>query len=364
MRLASLGVATGPLGAVIRPIPDAARAWAASVNSRGGLGGHPVKLVVGDDGGDPSRALALAKQFVERDKVQAFLGTHMITTEEAITPYLEQKQVPIIGTCNCSAGNDISEMVFFFGPSASKGLAWSHLAGFYELTKLRKVAFIYCREAQQCKGAADEAKPLADAVGFKVVYTAQVSLAAPDYTAEAIAARNAGAEAVAVFADNQTAVRFIRSATRQGWKPAVSVQQSGYDERMLQTKDTEGMFTSAIVPDFFTDPRLAEYRQAMEKVPDGVRATIGAGTFVVGQLLEKYSATLPANPTSGDFIRLMYGLRGETMGGLLPPITFRPGKPHEDTNRCVIPAQIRDGRFVTPNGDRFSCAPGWKPVEL
>jgi branched-chain amino acid transport system substrate-binding protein len=255
-------------------------------------------------------------------------------------------------------------MVFFFGPSASKGLAWSHLAGFYELTKLRKVAFVYCREAQQCKGAADAAKPMAEAVGFELVYSAQVSLAAPDYTAEAIAARNAGAEAVAVFADNQTAVRFIRSAARQSWKPAVSVQQSGYDERMLETKDTEGMFTSAIVPDFFTDPRLAEYRTAIQKVPDTVRATIGAGTFVVGQLLEKYSGELANNPTSADFLRLMYSLRGETMGGLLPPITFRPGKPHEDTNRCVIPAQVRGGKFVTPTGDRFSCAPGWKPIEL
>jgi len=288
----------------------------------------------------------------------------MVTTEEAVTPYLEQKRVPIIGTCNCSAGNDVSPMVFFFGPSASKGLGWSHLAAFAALTQVKKVGFVYCREAQQCKGAADEARPLAEQAGLQVVYTAQVSLAQPDYTAEAISARNAGAEAVAVFADNQTAVRFIRSADRQGWKPAVSTQQSGYDERMLSIKETEGMYTSAIVPDFSTDPRLGNYRKAMDKLPGGIRATIGAGTFVVGQLLEKLAPGFPDNPTPEDFIRAMEGLRGETMGGLLPPISFHSGVGHEATNRCVIPTVIHNGKFETPTGDRFVCAPGWKPVQL
>jgi branched-chain amino acid transport system substrate-binding protein len=364
IRFASLGVASGPLGAVIRPIPDAARAWSLYVNEHGGLAGHPVKLVVADDGGDPNRSLALAKQFVEKDKVQAFFGTHMITTEEVVTPYLAQKHVPIIGTCNCSAGNDNSPDVFFFGPSASKGLAWSHLAPLVELTKVKKVAFIYCREAQQCKGAADEAGPMAEKAGLRVVYRAQVSLAAPDYTAEVLEARNAGAEAIAVFADNQTAVRVIRSADRQGWKPAVSIQQSGYDSRMLALKETEGMYTSGIVPDYASDPRLADYRTSIQRVSGGVPAIIGAGTFVVGQLLQKLAPALPDDPTGGDFIRLMEGLRGETMGGLLPPITFRPGVGHEDTNRCVIPAVIHNGRFETPTGDRFVCAPGWKPVAL
>ncbi|MGH8990876.1 MAG: ABC transporter substrate-binding protein, partial [Acidimicrobiia bacterium] len=348
IRLASLGVGSGPLGAVMKPIPDAVRAWVASVNDRGGLGGHHVRLLVGDDGGDPSRALTLARQFVEQEKIDAFLGTHMVTTEQAITDYVDQKRVPIIGTCNCSAGNDGSPMVFFFGPSATKGLAWSHLAPLATLAQAKKVAFLYCREAPQCSAAAQEARVFAPQAGMQVVYEAQVSLAQPDYTAEAISAKNAGAEAVAVFADNQTAMRFIRSANRQGWQPAVSTQQSGYDERMLKVAESEGLYTSAIVPDLFTDPRLAGYRQALQRIPGAVRATIGASTFVVGQLLEKLAPALPADPGPEDFVRVMEGLRGETMGGLFPPITFRPGAAHEDTNRCVIPAM---GRIPVPVPD-------------
>ncbi|MGH9036903.1 MAG: hypothetical protein ACRD0O_14160, partial [Acidimicrobiia bacterium] len=156
----------------------------------------------------------------------------------------------------------------------------------------------------------------------------------------------------------------IRSADRQGWKPAVSVQQSGFDERMLSISETEGMYTSAIVPNFYTDSRLSEYREAMKKVPEGVEATIGASTYVIGQLLEKLAPGLGANPTNEDFISLMHGLRGETMGGLFPPITFRPDVPHEDTNRCVIPAVVKNQKFETPAGDKFSCAPGWAPVQL
>jgi hypothetical protein len=38
--LGSFGVGSGPLGALVAPIPVAVRAWAADVNTRGGLGGH------------------------------------------------------------------------------------------------------------------------------------------------------------------------------------------------------------------------------------------------------------------------------------------------------------------------------------
>jgi len=55
-------------------------------------------------------------------------------------------------------------------------------------------------------------------------------------------------------------------------------------------------------------------------------------------------------------------LRGETLGGLQPPLTYEAGKGHALTNLCIIPVIVRSGRFVAPGGEQFSCAPGWKPV--
>src|SRR5205807_9885797 len=67
--LGSVGTESGPIGQQLVPLLPAARAWISDVNARGGLNGHPVKLITGDDGGDPNRALALARRMVDEDKV-------------------------------------------------------------------------------------------------------------------------------------------------------------------------------------------------------------------------------------------------------------------------------------------------------
>src|SRR5260221_112823 len=83
------------------PAADAAKAWVADVNARGGLGGHKIRFVDIDDGGDSNRALAAAKQLVEQEHAAAIYGERAVTTLPAITKYLETKNVPVVG----DAGN-------------------------------------------------------------------------------------------------------------------------------------------------------------------------------------------------------------------------------------------------------------------
>jgi hypothetical protein len=58
----------------------------------------------------------------------------------------------------------------------------------------------------------------------------------------------------------------------------------------------------------------------------------------------------------------MYTLHGETLGGILPPITFPRGKDRSEVNLCVIPVTFKGGKFITTAlGENFICAPSWKP---
>jgi hypothetical protein len=86
--------------------------------------------------------------------------------------------------------------------------------------------------------------------------------------------------------------------------------------------------------------------------------------FTTGQLLEKLAPQLGDNPTGEDFLRVMHALRGETLGGVYPPLAYRPGVGHVETNQCVIPVKIHDKGFVDLSGGQFVCAPGWKPVAV
>ena len=51
----------------------------------------------GDDGGDPSRALSLAKQMVQSDGALGFVGTMVPLSLSGIEPYLDQQHIPLIG---------------------------------------------------------------------------------------------------------------------------------------------------------------------------------------------------------------------------------------------------------------------------
>jgi branched-chain amino acid transport system substrate-binding protein len=364
IRLGSVGVASGLIGAAMAPIAETARVWAADVNARGGIGGRPVRLIQVDDGGDPSRSLAIVRRLVEQERVQAFYANFMVTTEQAIVGYLNERKVPLIGGCSCTSAVDDSPMLFPIGPGAPLGEAWAHALPFLSLTDKRKASILYCREAENCTVLSKVIKSFADRAGFDVLHDAQISIAQPDFTAEMLAARNAGADVVIVIADNATAARVARSAHRQDYRPTFSIQQAGFDDGLLaQGEDVEGMVTAGIVPDHNTSPKLADYRAAMARhLPNARKATIGAGAWTAGKLIELLAPALPPTPTSADFVAALHGLRGETIGGLQPPLTYEAGKGHALTNLCVIPVVVRSGKFVAPNGEQFSYAPGWKPV--
>lgn len=349
----------------MQPFIHGAKAWVADVNARGGVNGHPVRLIVADDGGDPSSALSYAKRMVEQDKIHVFYATHAPTTEQAYAGYAEEKQIPIIGTCGCSNVGDTSPMVFHVGPGSPAGASWAHVLPFTALTEKRKVGLLFCREVAVCPLLADGVKKGAKSAGYQVVYEGQMSLAQPDFTAEMISARNAGADVVISISDNATVIRMIRAANRQNYKPVFSTQQSANEDSFLKTGggDIDGVVVGAVVPDYANSPKLADYRAAMERyVPGGRRGSFSAQAYAAGKLIEVAGKALGNDPTNTELLEGLYALKGETLGGLVPPMTFLKGQGHGDVNQCIIPARIEGGKFVYPTGDRFVCPPGFKPA--
>ncbi|MCA1847116.1 MAG: ABC transporter substrate-binding protein, partial [Actinobacteria bacterium] len=290
IRLGSFGTQTGPLGGILLPLVQGAKAWVADVNARGGMSGHAVRLVMADDGGDPNRALALARRMVEQDKVSAFYAVHSPTAMQAATPYLEQRQIPVIGGCECSPVGDDSPMIFHPGTGAKLGVYWAHLAPLlHYYPEKKKVAILYCREASTCAGIKDGMKPLGKPHGIQWVYEAQVSLAQPDFTAEVLAARNAGAEAIIGIFDNASVIRMLKSADRQDYHPIVSSQQATYEDRFVRDGGdiVNGVVVASPSAPYNTAPQLADYRAAMDRfVPGGIKSGFGGEMWGAGKLLE------------------------------------------------------------------------------
>jgi branched-chain amino acid transport system substrate-binding protein len=361
--LGSFGVESGPIGQILLGAYQTARVWVQDINARGGLNGHPVRLVTGDDGGDPGKTQALVRRMIDQDKVVAFFVQHACTTWDAAAPILEQAKIPVIGSAGCNATSSQSSIQFAPGQGEDYGIAWGHLLPLLQGSDKRKISVLYCREAISCKKVRDHNFENAGKAGIQIVHEAAVTLTQPDYTAEILAARNAGAEAFLLAIDNFSVQRFVRGAKRQNWNPPLGVQYSGHDERFLQGgKDIEGnVFIGGAAIDW-NSPKMADYRTAMARFGASTpKGSPSERAWMAGKLLEVIAKNFPAVPSKDDFFKGVYALRGETLGGLVPPMTFKEGRGSDETNLCSIIFKVESGRFVPLNGDNWTCPPGWQP---
>ena len=361
----SFGAQTGILGAVTRSAAAGVRAWAASLNSRGGLNGHPVRLVFANDGGDPARTQAVVRHMVEQEGVVAFLN-HFSFTLSAVLPYLERKGVPVIGGTNADENEDKSSIVFQPLLGADDGIAWSFLLNVAAQTTKKRIAIIYCREVTQCDHQRQAIKSKLPYAGLEIVYEAQVSLAQPDYTAEMIGAQRAGAEVIVGLIDTASLIRVARSARRQDYRPLFSGPHNlETDQTLASGEEAEGFLVPSRLPPYSTSPLMGDYRRAMAQYQPGEDlGGAGSGGFTVGRLLEKLAPVIGEPVTSQGLISALYTLRGETLGGLLPGISFPRGADRRRVNLCIVPTTIRGGAFVAHDpAEGFVCAPDWKPSD-
>jgi branched-chain amino acid transport system substrate-binding protein len=362
MVFGSFGVEAGPLGTISGPAPPAIRAWVADVNSRGGLAGHPVRVIMVDDGGDPARAQSAVRQMVEKDKVVAFLYPYAIGTLVPVLPYLEEKGIPVLGQMGAETLADYSPAVFQPFMAAHKGTAWGFVKAILAQTDKRKLGIFWCREVAACQLVKDGIKKITPFEGVEVVYDTQISFAQPDYTAEVLGAQRAGVEILITFADIATVNRVGQSAHRQSYRPVLSATHNMQHRDVFAYQDTlDGLLSYTRIPPY-DSPKMADYRRAMSTYqPKAPLAELGGAGYVMGKLLEaKIAPLLDDDPSPAEITEAMYTLRGETLGGILPPITFPRAKDRSEVNLCVIPVTFKGGKFVTP-GEAFVCAPGWKP---
>jgi branched-chain amino acid transport system substrate-binding protein len=363
MVFGSFGIENGVLAAVTGPVAPAIRAWVGDVNARGGLNGHPVRVVMVDSGGDPARSQAIARQMVEKDKVVALLNPYSIGELDPVMPYLESKGIPVIGQLGGDAKADYSLMMFNPLQGADKGLGWELVFDVVKQTDKRKAAILYCREATICQNQRERVAGILPYDGLELVYEAQVSLAQPDFTAEALGAQRAGADVVLLFMDINSIARFGKSAGRQGYKPVLATaHQVAIDYALPYAGDLDGMLLGGRVPPY-DGPALADYRKAIAKYqPKAVKGDMGAGAWVSAKLLERISPAFDADPSSAEIIEALYSLKGETLGGLLPGVTFPRGSDRSNVNLCAIPTRFTGGKFVPHDAQAsFVCAPDYRP---
>jgi branched-chain amino acid transport system substrate-binding protein len=336
LKIGWIGSLTTATGVVPNGAHDSIDSWVKYTNAHGGVAGHPVEISYADDKADPAVGLAAVKDLVENKGVIAIVGSNAGATQQTWAPYVLAKKVPVIN------GDTIDATWFtnpMFYPAASSVVAniWGQMKS-AAVAGNTKVGVILCTESPACAQAQPLFKANAEAVGMTEVYAALASQTQASYTAECLSAKNAGAQAVAAFIN---LVVFVRDCSRQGYTPFYISANLGPTLSTIKQQPELGKTVGSseqwpcldqTVPNSSTlfgalkqyhpswTPGGADYPNATATLCQG-----WSGGVAFAKAINNAGMTPTATVASADVIRGLSQFKGETLGGVAPPLTFSDG---------------------------------------
>lgn len=357
--IASVGNHSGPVGTAVFPVVQGAQLWARFINERGGLNGQKVRLILYDDGGDPARNRSQVQEAVEKDGAAAFLANTAPLSGEGSVDYITSKRIPVLGS---DTGDDFGfyDSPMFFPQAPSRGaLLDATIFGIVNQVisqNVTKFAILDCAEPaiRICESMHRKWHEHAKALGYDVVYQARPSLAQPDFTAECLSAKNAGAQIVWMALDPNSVERVAASCARQDYRPIFTTGSAVITDRFKDNPNLEGFVGSmGIFPHFQAGtPSTDEYHAALatfgKGLSNGPPLIIG---WVAGKMLEKAAAGTTGPITSQTILRGLWSLRQDTLGGMTMPLTFSENQPASPV-ACWFEIAVKNHTWVSP--DRFN----------
>jgi len=185
-----------------------AQAAAAGVNLRGGINGHPVRLVECDDGNTADKATACAREFVSDHAIAIAGGVTLFG--DLVTPILQKAGIPVIGSLPIEPVEYNSPDEFLLDTSGEGtvggGLVALHATG-------AKSVFIVVADAGAASAAALAfTEQDAKSAGLTVAGDVEIPLTATSYSTYAEQVIASGADSVFSDLPPATLTLFLQAA--------------------------------------------------------------------------------------------------------------------------------------------------------
>jgi len=334
--IGNVSTLSGLLGVQFAPTIPALRIFVQSQNACGGLNGHRIQLVVGDDQGDPATATTVGRKLINDNKVITFVGNIQPFTIDAFAKLAEETKIPVLG-------GDITNNTWFSNPwlfpqgappqAESYGLVLGAKAD-----RAKKVGSVYCVEVPQACAQIDKAfVDLAKSQGLDHVYDERVSLTQPDFTPQCLAAQRAGVEAFATTIDNASVNRLADNCNKVGYNPKYLLYALivGNEKLFFGKKLLAGAYVPlnsfpwmAGTTKFPGNGAMQYYQQMVSKFNPGYDTGGAASlTWQSGALLVAANAASgdTGQPTTQSLLQGLWKFKGQDwtkLGGLAPPLAF------------------------------------------
>ena len=356
---------SGAFAGSTAPAEETYKAWANSVNASGGISGHAIQLITEDDAANPGTSISDMQTLIS-DHVDAIADFSLVDEPWAST--VESAKIPVVG-------GDITETPFynnsdFYSEGETEDALTDAFISVAKQAGATKLAYMYCTEAAACSEEASTIATSAQKAGVPVVYKASISATAPNYTAQCVAADQSHAQAVMNGDVDPVFERVASDCSKQNYDPVYISSGESFDPSMLTTVGikSSSWYESNDLPFTQTDnPQIQAMDAAVNKYYPGlvnkpVSWTGGTATepWAAGLLLEDAvkggGLTSSDTPSSAEIVQGLASLKGDTLSGLAPPLTFAAGKAHPVD--CWFTYRVQNGAVSLTNGGKLTCSNG------
>jgi branched-chain amino acid transport system substrate-binding protein len=350
----------GPFGATDVPIEQVYKAWVNTVNASGGLEGHPIQLITEDDEANPGTAVSNAQTLIS-DHVDAIADMSLV--DQTWASAVQKANIPVVGVG--TANNPFNTNPDFYPEAQTNDSAvYSNIAT-AKAEGATKLAYFYCAEAATCAESLPQWKKLGQQLGVPVVYTASIAAAQPNYTAQCVAAEQAGIKALFIGHGSPVVARVAADCNRQGYHPAYFTEGLGYASLIQNSPGINQNLWSPYenLPYWVNAPEVQTMNTALDKYYPGLRTNPNtfseqsAGAWVSGLLLRDAvkAGGLGASdtPSSAEIIKGLESLKGDTLDGWAPPLTFAANQIHHVD--CWFTGHLQNGVNMLANGGKVTC---------
>jgi branched-chain amino acid transport system substrate-binding protein len=352
---------SGPLASSTKSTPPAYKSYINLVNSQGGINGHKINVIVKDDESNPGLGLSEAKSLVEDDHVVALVDA--TDTETAWGSYAQQQKVPVIGGFNLSA-LDITNPDFFSTGTTEDVFTLAQVEAAQKV-HAKNIAEFYCAEDPLCAEIVPFLKGTAKAKGENVVDVAEISATLPNYTAQCVSAKQAGADFVSIGSAVTTVEKFAADCAQQGYFPWYEIADGGVSKSFVNSPglDTKAVGFQTGVPFFVTNtPATKKMNAEFKKYAPGMTSdsnynqnhvSMYTSAILFADALKAGTKGHSGPVTTQEMYNGLYSLHGDTLEGLAPPLTFKANQPNPVD--CWYWIGIAHHKFTTPFGLKPHC---------
>jgi branched-chain amino acid transport system substrate-binding protein len=316
-------------------VDDASQVWADYTNANGGINGHPVKLIIKDDANDPAKALQAVKELVEEDHVIAIVG-HSSLVSSTWIDYATKKNIPIIGGPPVESTSFTSPIVFPTGTNVPAMIVGQFVR--MKEAGLSKMGVLYCAESPVCASLVPLAQASAALVSpdISIAYSAKISATQPSYSAECLAAKDAGVDAMFAGVQAPAVIALAEACNQVGFNPVDVTQLTVFSEASFASQPLDGSLLVSPTVNYLdeSNPTAKAYLDAVDEFNPDMRksAQFTVNTFwswLGGEMFKKIAenADLGPDSTSADVFKGAYQIKDETLDGALAPTTYVEGKP-------------------------------------